>query len=331
MRGTFQVRGIVSGVEKDSFYKETNTKTGVSMRMINFGVEFDKGKTLYVGINGLTRDKVYFSKTFKDEDGKNKTITEAVNWNDRNMFSKEGYRPIGINIGLTKTTDSQGKEVNNNKTYCDYDACKVISSYLQDGQSVFVKGNIEYSTYESRRFVRFVPTQISLTSKPVDFESEDYKVVANFTQPIVFMDIEKREDQFAVNAKIVGYNTVEDAEFVIENAKLANTFRKNLSPYTAIEVHGDIDVHINTDNVDDEDDGWGESNKMKRINNPVERVLVIHGADKDTIDTDTYTESEIEMAIARMKAEQTANEDYGEASKWGNLTNEINEEEDSWD
>ena len=39
--GNFQLRGIITGTEKDKFYTEMTTKTGKPMRMVNFGVEID--------------------------------------------------------------------------------------------------------------------------------------------------------------------------------------------------------------------------------------------------------------------------------------------------
>ena len=49
-KGMFQIKGIVMGVEEDSFYKETRTRSSKEMRIINFGVEYDKGKTFYINM-----------------------------------------------------------------------------------------------------------------------------------------------------------------------------------------------------------------------------------------------------------------------------------------
>ena len=36
--GQYQGRGIVTGTEKESFYKEIKTKTKKDMRLVNFGI-----------------------------------------------------------------------------------------------------------------------------------------------------------------------------------------------------------------------------------------------------------------------------------------------------
>ena len=231
-KGQFQVKGVITGTEKDKFFVDKFTKTRKPFRSINFGIQFDKNSTMYVGFNGMPQDNVYFSKSEKDSDGKKKPTTKKIPWNDRFNFHEDGFHMIGVNVGVKKTTDENGKEVNDKKTLSQFDACKEISENLKDDESVFVKGNIEYSTYQKKHQTRFKPTQVSLC-KPVDFEDKDFKSNADFQQVIVFTGIEKSkdaEDKFVVSAKIVTYKTIEDAEFIIKDSKLANVFRKNLKP-----------------------------------------------------------------------------------------------------
>ena len=83
-RGSFQLKGKVSGVEKDNFYTEKKTKNGNDFRAVNFGVSYDENATIYVGINGMPRDKVYFSK--RGAKGE-KSETKAIDWKDRNKFN----------------------------------------------------------------------------------------------------------------------------------------------------------------------------------------------------------------------------------------------------
>ena len=57
-KGTFQLKGIVSGVEKDKFYKSRKTTTGKDERTISFGIEFEKDKTYtYKVVNIYDVDK----------------------------------------------------------------------------------------------------------------------------------------------------------------------------------------------------------------------------------------------------------------------------------
>lgn len=330
--GTFQVRGIVSGVEKDNFYIEKKTNTGKDFRMINFGVEYEDKKTIYPSLNGMPRDKVYFSK--KDKDTGN-TDTKAIAWKDRIKKAPEGYRMIGVLAGLQKIKDENGKVRNDNKTLTEYDACEYISENLQDGDSVFVKGNLEFGSYTNKdgevsRTTKFVPTQISLCQKDVDFEAEDYAPAHDFTQTIVFVGIDQEREndkptgRFVVDAKIVNYNSIESAEFIIEDAKLAKQMRSGLKPYNSIQVHGHINVVNNVEDVNDEedDDCWGESNDMdnKRVFAPAHRELIITGAKPSTIDKETYTEKAIDEAIKKVNASKKAEQDFsGKAESTSNV------------
>lgn len=331
-KGTFQVRGIVSGVEKDNFYIEKKTNTGKDFRMINFGVEYEDKKTIYPSLNGMPRDKVYFSK--KDKDTGN-TDTKAIAWKDRIKKAPEGYRMIGVLAGLQKIKDENGKVRNDNKTLTEYDACEYISENLQDGDSVFVKGNLEFGSYTNKdgevsRTTKFVPTQISLCQKDVDFEAEDYAPAHDFTQTIVFVGIDQEREndkptgRFVVDAKIVNYNSIESAEFIIEDAKLAKQMRSGLKPYNSIQVHGHINVVNNVEDVNDEedDDCWGESNDMdnKRVFAPTHRELIITGAKPSTIDKETYTEKAIDEAIKKVNASKKAEQDFsGKAESTSNV------------
>jgi hypothetical protein len=317
-KGTFQVRGKVVGTDKDKFYIEKMTKNNKPWRSINFGVQFDSEKTLYVGTNGMERDNVYFCK--KIEDGK--TDKKVIPWKDRFNFHEEGYRMIGVNVGVEKTTDENGNTVNNKKTLTDYDSCKEISDHLRDDMSVFVKGNLEFSTYQDSHRTKFVTSQVSLTKDDVDFEKEEFHPVADFTQMIVFMGVtpNKEKTRATVEAKIVTYDTIEDAEFIIEDMNLARMFAKQLKPYTGIKVWGRISVEKDTEEVETTD-CWGKKNNMDKVNSPTIRELIIEGADPNSIDTGTFTESEIDKAIEEMKAAKVAENDFGgsENGGWGTV------------
>lgn len=330
--GSFQLRGIVKGVDKDNFYKEGTTKNDGNYRRVNFGVDINKDQTVYVELFGSTKDAVYFSKA--EGTGKDKTTeVEKVDWSKRFDFKKDGFKLIGVNVGITKTTDKNGKEVNDKKTLVEYDACKYIGENLQDDMSVYVRGKLEYSTYNDKHQTRYSIQQVSLC-KDIDFENAEYKPVGNFEQVVVYMGIEKQEDHFVVSAKIVGYNSVEDTEFVVKNPKLANNLRK-LKPYTSIKVFGDIEVKNDTEMIEEEDDGWGTPNPMERISNPTVRLLVINGAEKESINTDTYSEELIESALTKINNSKTADKDYGDNDDdgWGDAplkSDDDNGEDDEW-
>lgn len=318
-KGTFQVKGKINGVESSRFYTEKKTKNGKDFRAVNFGCEYNDKHTVYMNLNGMPQDNVYFSKRNADT---GKTETKKVAWANRNSFNETGFRMIGTNLGLTKTTDADGKEVNDKKTMHSFDACKYIKENMKDDMSTFIRGNIEFSSYidgegNTRRSIKYVPSQVSLC-KEVDFDEydEDNKPVHDFTQTIVYMGISKEEEngkdtgRFVVSAKIVTYGDIVDTEFIIADAKLANLFRKNLKAYNSISVHGHIEV---THKIEEstEDDGWGAANTMNSVSAPTKTEMIITGATPSSIDRETYNEKNVSEAIAKIRNARMAENNFG--------------------
>lgn len=330
----FQMIGIVTGVEKKNFFTNKKTKSGADMNMLNFGIEFDDKQTAYLTLNGMERDSVYFYNS-KDK----KTIN--VKWADRNKSQAEGYRMIGVNLGLER---DEKDEENIKYTMTEYDAAKYASQHLKDEMSVFVKGNIEFDSYtndkgETKRSTKLIPSQISLCSKPVDFEEEDYKVLADFKTNIIFDSIEQEKDEagkptgrFIVNALNVGYATITNTEFIIEDAKLANNFKKGLKQYNSIEVTGRFQSTILTETVEETDD-WGEKSSFDKVGGARKSEMIITGAKPSTIDNETYTEDNIIKARRAIANKNKAEKSFGESKKdddkapWDDNSNSL---EDDW-
>lgn len=341
-KGTFQCKGIINGIARDKFYTSKTTKTGKDFRAVNFGCAYDDKKNIYMSLNGMPQQKVYFSKRNQDT---GKTETKNVAWGDRNKFNEDGWRMIGINLGLKKTTNSDGKEVNDKKTVTPFDACGYIKENLQDDMSTFIRGNIEFSSYMDgegnvRRSTKYVPNQISLC-KEVDFseyDSVENKPVHDFTQNIVFMNIEKEKEndrdtgRFVVSAKIVTYSDIVDTQFIITDAKLAGLFKKNLKSFNAITVHGHIEVSHQVEEISSED-AWGEVNTMTAVTAPTKTEMVITGATPSSIDRETYTEKNVSDAVKKIRASQTAEKNFSgsavsvSADGWGDAEDD---EETPW-
>lgn len=330
-KGSFKLCGKITGVEKESYYKEVTTKTNKPMRMLNFGAEINNNKTVYLHLSGMEQENVYFSKSEKTKDGGTKIDVKKIPWAERFKFNEDGYRLIGVNLGIKKTYDLTGNEVNDKRIMTPYDSCKYIAEEIDDSSSVFIRGNIEYSTYKDSHKINFTPSQISLC-KPIDFNADKYEEMAVFEQTIVFMSIDKRTHDFLVSAKIVTYNNIEDAEFVILDPALAKNF-KTLKPYTSIKVYGNILIENDTEQVKTEAKSyWGKVNPME-IFTPTVTKLEIIGADPDTIDTTLYSEEAMDAAIAKLNSEKAANKDFGSKSSdsWGSKPKSDNNLDDDDD
>ena len=338
-KGSFQLKGIVTGTEKENFYKEIKTKSNKDMRLINFGVEYEDGHTLYANLQGMEQDNVYFSKKAENKGDKPETVT--VPWADRFSYNREGFRLIGKNIGVKKKVDCDGKTVNDKKVLTDFDACKEIGENLKDGASVFLRGTLEFSSFtddkgNKKSSTKLIPGQISLCSD-VDFDDEKFTQQNDFNQVIVFMGIEQEKEndkptgRFVVSAKIITYSTIEDAEFIIENKDLASKFKKSLKPYYAIKVSGHMVSSIQTEVVED-DDNWGEEDAIEKVSAPAKREFVITGAKGSSIDKELYTEEKIADAIAKINKANKAEDDFGsdDSDDWGDADLDTDEDE-AWD
>ena len=339
-KGEFKVSGIVTGTEKgDKFFKSIKTKANKDMNLVNFGLNVEKNSTVYISLNGMAKDEVYFYKKADKKAGETKGTTKKVAWVDRYRFNEEGFKLLGLNIGVTKKLNEKGEEVNDNKTLAEFDACKQIADNLKDGQSTFVRGNIEYSSYKDdkgnvKRSTKFVPSQVSLC-KDIDFEKEDFKPQSQFKQTIIFESIDmddsdKNDPKARVTAKIVTYNSIESAEFIIKQKALYNSFKKNLKPYTSIKVWGEIKNSVKTEEVT-ETDCWGEENTFDKVSTPTIRELIITGADPSSIDTETYSEEAIEEALRALKefGEETSNKSSDD--DWGTVDDSnANDDDSEW-
>ncbi len=337
-KGSFQLTGIVNGVEKENFYKEIKTKSNKNMRMISFGVNYQENSTLYVNLQGMEQENVYFSKQAKNKGDKPETV--KIPWADRFSYNREGFTLIGKNIAIGKKKDETGKIVNNKKVMTDFDACKEINENLKDGASVFIRGNINYSSFfdnngNKKTSVKLVPNQISLCSD-VDFNDDKYVQKNDFNQVIVFIKIDQEKEndkptgRFIVLAKIITYNNIEDAEFIIKDKDLANKFRKSLNPYNAIKVSGHMVSYTQTETVIDEDN-WGEEDAIEKVFAPAKREFVITGAKGSTIDRELYTEENIAEAMAKINQANKAENDFGDNSdEWGELTGMDIDDDSAW-
>lgn len=331
----FVLSGIISGTEKNGFYTEKDAKNGSRFRAINFGVEFAPGQTEYVSLNGMPRQNVYFY------DSKSKK-TETVAWADRNK-SHNGQL-IGIKIGLEKDVES-GKNINRNMT--EYDACEYVRNHLKDDMSIYIRGTIDFSLYvgkdgNPKRSTKFVPTQISLLSKPIDFDADDFQPTADFRATIIYQGIDKEKDdkdkatgRFVIDALHVAYADIVPTTFVATDGSLATNIKKGLKPFNSIEIAGSISSFVPTETVEVED-SWGtEKTTFDRPTGRRISELVVKNAKPSTIDKETYAEDSIAAARKAIEENKKADKQFGEAPKkdadtWGTASTSASSNELPW-
>lgn len=338
-KGEFQMRGVATGIKKNTFFTSKKTKNNNDMNLCNFGVKYDDGQTAYITLNGTANKSVYYYNSTEKK-------TKEVTWANRSKAPGEGYRLIGVNVGLTTVEDDDGNKANDKKTLVDYDAAEYVSKHLKDDMSIFVRGAMEFDAYtdkngDVKRSHKLVPNQISLCSKEIDFEAEDFSVLADFKTTIVFENIEKEKDdngketgRFIVNALHVAYANIINTTFIVEDAKLAGLMKKNLKAYNALEVTGKFKSTVAVETVEETDD-WGQKSSFDRANTPRVFEFVITGAKPSTIDRETYTEDNIAEARKAIANKDKVEENYGDKKEtateddgWGDSSND--DGDDPW-
>lgn len=316
---SFQLRGVVSGTKSQRFYKSGTGQSGSSWNSMEFGVKIAENKTVFVTLKGFVKPEVFYYQ--RGENGA-KGVTQKVAWKDRNKAPGKDFRLMGINITTGK--DEEGKNINT--TFVEYDAIENLRTTLTDGESVFIKGNLQFSSYtdrngQTRKKVELVPTQISYTQKPIDFSAEDYKEMCEFENILVFQSIDKEEDEngkatgrFILSGYSIGYNSVENISFILkeESAKLAGNLKKAMKTGYSIKTFGRVEVINDISTVEDDDTGWGETSPMQRVNSPTRREYVVYRAEPSSIDKDEYSEADIMEAIRKINASKKASENFGD-------------------
>ena len=331
---SFQIRGIVTGTASQRFYKSGAGKNGGQWNSLEFGVKIAEGKTVYISMRGFPRDEVFYYK--RGENGA-KGTTKRVTWKDRKKSPGDGYNLIGVKISTGK--DENGKNINT--IFTEYDSIEWLHDNLKDNDSVFIKGNLQFSSYtdrngQTRKKIELVPNQISYTQKTVNFDADDYVEMAEFENTLVFKSIDKEEDEngkatgrFVLSGYSIGYNSVENVSFIVdaEHAKLATNLKKAMKESYSIKTFGRIDVIVDTTMVESDDSGWGESSPMERLNTPVRREYVVYRADPGSISKDDYSTEDIATAIRKINAAKTAADNFGEKA---NKSIDISVDDDDW-
>lgn len=342
---TFQLRGVVTGTKSKKFYQSGTGKNYNSWNVIEFGVMVNDKKPVYVKLNGYPRSEVYY---YKRGENNAKGVTQRVAWANRKQAPGDGFRLIGVNISTGKNGDGQ----NINEMFTEWDAVEYLHNNLKDGDNVFIRGKVEFDTYTDKngnvqRKITLVPNQIFYTQDPVDFNADNFEEEALFETDLVYTGIEKETDEhdkptgrFILTGYSVKYSDIVPVQFIVDadHAKLASNLRKKMKPYNSIHVYGKMNVIVDTTAVEeDEDDGWGETSKMeqRRLNAPVVREYVVFKGDRDSIDTDTYSEKSIADALKAIKNAKDAVKNFTgkdnakadvDADDWG-LDDDDNDEE----
>ncbi len=302
-KGSFKIAGIVRGINDEKALNQGVIKSGLNegrnWRSLRFRVATSPINQVPVEIFGSEQESAYIYNFDQKK-------TTKVPFEQRDMVPK-GCRLFGTSVSLQRNAKGNLER----ETYVDYDAVEHIYNQLNDGDSVYVSGEIQFSKYTSERTgetipqVKYIIKNISLTRKPVDFENEKFEELASFEHEIVIVDTmhDPETNKVYVTANIINYgDKVETAQFTIDPAespaqkKLASSFLRRLKYGDWVKVFGRIINAIEEVQLDTTDDDWGgEMPAGYGVGNRVVRELRITGVDSASYEPKKYTEEDFAL------------------------------------
>jgi hypothetical protein len=303
-KGSFTLKGIIHGLSNDNSVREGVTSSDKDYKAVSFYIETSPNNRVRVEMFGMERDVVFYSSKEKK--------SKKVPFENRSKVNLKGYRLMGVNLNPTGSKTDR-------KTLIEYDAIDYLKENFKDGDSVYVSGQLDFSSFENKQGETVNKTgfriqSISKEKEPIDFTEEDFVPHAFFKQDIVVSDLIEEENKLYINAKIIKYKgEITDTTFVVEADRLkkfAKTLKKNLKFGDFIQVKGWI-VSLALEEeaqaeVEDDSDDWGgetpEGMDNSYIVNYINELQIVN-VDKETYEPQKYTEEDL------FSQEE---EDYGE-------------------
>ena len=326
--GNFVARGIVTGLTKENAFTEGQKEGGNPWKKVQFGLKVSETQFVYVELMGSKTESVRY--VFRNPETKKLVNDEyyTVLWKDRYKKDKvkENYElSMGVTVGLERDEECKKKD---NQVLTAYDAVDYIKKYLKDGDSVYVRGQLQITEYNGKPQEKYVIQKIYLTSKPVDFKAEDFDVEASFNQEIVFLNnFEDIKGRTLINTNIIykkdGVTTFVPYTFVIDPEKYKNDEKKyasikklvesfkKLEYGSTIRVYGNINhgAILQQEEIDDDFGGFTPKGQEQYIRNTV-KELEITGADGKTLIRGLYTEEDFYVNNDNPFAESNNNEKH---------------------
>jgi hypothetical protein len=291
-KGTFTLRGKIDGLNSDYAVREGVTSTDKDYKALSFFVQTSPTNRVKVEMFGMEREVIYYSSKAKQ--------SKRVPFENRDKVNLKGYQLMGVNI------NASGKK-NDRKTLIEYDAVDYIREHFSDGDSVYIKGQIDFSEFENQHGEKINKTSFRLSTLKkeeveIDFNDEDFIPHAFFKQDIVVSELMEEEGKLFIHAKIIKYKgDLADATFVVDAERLkkfSKTLKKNLKFGDWINVKGWIvsETIETEEEPEEEGEDWGGETPEGMDNNYIKEYineLQIVNVDKETYEPQKYTEEDL--------------------------------------
>lgn len=347
MKGTFDLEGKLFNVASEHAFSVNEAGT---WRTVRLGVRVSDGDVAFFTVKGGQKNTAWMSK--RGEKKGDKGQTKEVAWADRKKEACGGWQVMGVSMGLEKENSSfdldlfQKDSSAKNEFYSskniltslsEWDAFDYLKEHAVDGMDVFVQGEIEFSTYEKdgevQHYRNLVAKKIYLKNKPIDFNAEGYKPVAQFKQTVIFNGTHSDAGVDFLDVGVIGWHSYNETSFQTTPKLIADMRNAKLKKGSSLTVIG----NIKNDQVVEEVASvvWGEDTTVKRANGSGKISFLVTGADANSVTMDIYPVKTVEKYIeevAREKAEKKNKSESFESQTGGlgeNTTTKI-EEEETW-
>lgn len=296
-KGVFQAKGLIFGVSGQNFFKASDKNA--DFKMMTFGLRVSNSENIFLTLNSMKPKEIWYSKSEKQSDGKYKNETKKLEYG---RSAGEGWKAIGVSITLEK--GENGKNVPT-ESYHNYDAIMYLKDHLKDDMPVFIKGNIEWSSFKDKdgnvkKSKKLIPTAVYLGDSAYDVNSPDWEKQCEFLQPIVFLGGERTEGKNYLNVGVVGYNAWEEGQLEVTDV-VYSAFKEKMKPYYAINVSGKIVAEAVVEQEVVEDDTWGEKTSIGKRKTPSVVKLIVDGAVGTTLNREDYKKQIIDKYIEWVK------------------------------
>ncbi|GAB6989480.1 single stranded DNA-binding domain-containing protein [Paenibacillus pini] len=308
--GNFVLKGIVGGTKSEKFYGE-GSSNGNDWRQLNFSVKINDNASVFVKMMGSKNDKV---KVVDASDKKNKK-EYYVSWADRYKERKDKSDIfMAAKVGLEK--DETGKK-NKIHSLTQFDAVKYIKDTVKDGDSVYIRGSLNYSVYEGKGQIKYYIQQIYHTEEDVDFKADGFEPEASFNQEIVYLDsdYDNETNKTAINTMVIykdktGIHPMPYV-FIVNHEKYKNDIVKTaalkeltenfdrLSYGSTIKVNGNINIYAEKVTIDVNDDdvipdfgGFQAKGQETFVKGATVREMEITGGDGSSLIVERYQEED---------------------------------------
>ncbi|MWV44894.1 hypothetical protein GRF59_14830 [Paenibacillus sp. HJL G12] len=232
--GYFELIGKVTGLTNSKAFDEGN-KNDFEWNRMQFGVKTSENSFVYVELMGNKAGTIKMYKNNSFDGLEDIDRYELVKWDD---IYKQKYSSLRLpNCVKTNVKKDDGEE---DVRLTSYDAIYNFKEHLTDGETVLIKGLLQFNYYNQVVQERFIIKEIYSVADKL-FEINDPQ--AFFNQEVVFIGV---EDSIINTKIIVGSNNgpeIIDYSFRTNNIDVISNLRK-LKKGSTIRLYGNIRNYV---------------------------------------------------------------------------------------